>query len=358
MPGERLRGTVGPTDQEIASSRELWDTVTGLELPFVLVDLGDFTVAAISEAASRRLGLRPAAVVGKPVVAILFDNDRMRALSALRAMRDGALAMYRADRRVRTDDHANVAITAWVRGFHFSDRSVALSELTDATPRRRSPLAEYLGQEPLTMVVGTTDADWVITSLSTDIEPLLGISAAEAVGLKFLCSLEQGDVRKVVAARGHAEGEHSVAVRVHLKDAAGAWVPFCCVLTALAGSTDLLFILLPEDELSARGTAMRAGKLEHHLVRIAAEIEASGVLHEVAMLPDPMRLPPLSGLTSRQWEVLRRLARGERVPTIAKALFVSQSTVRNHLAAIFERFQVHSQADLLERLQVDPRDQP
>jgi two-component system nitrate/nitrite response regulator NarL len=52
-------------------------------------------------------------------------------------------------------------------------------------------------------------------------------------------------------------------------------------------------------------------------------------------------------LTSRQWEVLSRLLRGERVPTIAAGLFISQSTVRNHLAGIFERFGVHSQPELL-----------
>jgi DNA-binding NarL/FixJ family response regulator len=54
--------------------------------------------------------------------------------------------------------------------------------------------------------------------------------------------------------------------------------------------------------------------------------------------------------------VLRRVTAGQRVPTIARELYVSQSTVRNHLAAIFQRFGVHSQADLLARLaEADPR---
>jgi DNA-binding NarL/FixJ family response regulator len=47
---------------------------------------------------------------------------------------------------------------------------------------------------------------------------------------------------------------------------------------------------------------------------------------------------------------LSRLLHGERVPTIASELFVSQSTVRNHLSGIFERFGVHSQPELLKML--------
>jgi diguanylate cyclase (GGDEF)-like protein len=51
--------------------------------------------------------------------------------------------------------------------------------------------------------------------------------------------------------------------------------------------------------------------------------------------------------SSRQIEVLRRLLNGERVPAIARALFLSQSTVRNHLSAIYQRVGVHSQEELL-----------
>jgi diguanylate cyclase (GGDEF)-like protein len=52
-------------------------------------------------------------------------------------------------------------------------------------------------------------------------------------------------------------------------------------------------------------------------------------------------------LTSRQVEILRRLLVGERVPAIARELFLSQSTVRNHLSAIYLRIGVHSQEELL-----------
>jgi putative nucleotidyltransferase with HDIG domain len=79
-------------------------------------------------------------------------------------------------------------------------------------------------------------------------------------------------------------------------------------------------------------------------------VDATGVLLSVQHLPEAVRFPQLSTLSARQWEVLSHLMRGERVRTIADKLFVSESTVRNHLSAIFERFGVHSQADLLALL--------
>jgi len=61
-------------------------------------------------------------------------------------------------------------------------------------------------------------------------------------------------------------------------------------------------------------------------------------------------LPAMSDLPVRQREVLVRLARGERVPQIAKEMYLSPKTVRNHLAAIFRKAGVHSQQQLLARL--------
>ena len=60
--------------------------------------------------------------------------------------------------------------------------------------------------------------------------------------------------------------------------------------------------------------------------------------------------PGLESLTNRQWDVLRRLSRGQRVPMIAAELFISQSTVRSYLSEIFKKLNVHSQTELLALL--------
>jgi DNA-binding CsgD family transcriptional regulator len=159
------------------------------------------------------------------------------------------------------------------------------------------------------------------------------------------------DVRRLLDAGQRVYEDRTVALRVQLRDAAGAWTNLCCVLSPLAADRDRLFIVMPDVAASTPVADWnRSARLEHHLARIAAEIAASGMLENVGVAADVSRLPQLSDLTLRQWEVLTRLLSGERVSAIATALFVSHSTVRNHLSAIFERFGVHSQAELLSLL--------
>jgi PAS domain S-box-containing protein len=55
-------------------------------------------------------------------------------------------------------------------------------------------------------------------------------------------------------------------------------------------------------------------------------------------------------LTQREFDIVYRLVRGDRVPAIASTLFVSQSTVRNQLAAVFRKVGVHSQQELIAHL--------
>ena len=48
------------------------------------------------------------------------------------------------------------------------------------------------------------------------------------------------------------------------------------------------------------------------------------------------------------------LLRGERASTIATALYLSPSTVRNHLTMVFRKFGVHSQMELIQKLRALP----
>ena len=72
---------------------------------------------------------------------------------------------------------------------------------------------------------------------------------------------------------------------------------------------------------------------------------------------EPLLLLTHPELSSREREVARALLSGYRVTTIARHLFLSPSTVRNHLSSMFHKVGVVSQAELIERfhlLRSDP----
>ena len=111
----------------------------------------------------------------------------------------------------------------------------------------------------------------------------------------------------------------------------------------------LVFMLLANDDGETDGgrAAARAAELERHLQRIGEEVHAARVVHSVEA---PVVGGRLDTLTHRQWDIVTRLLRGERVPGIAASLHLSQNTIRNHLTAIFQKYGVHSQSELIEHL--------
>lgn len=103
-----------------------------------------------------------------------------------------------------------------------------------------------------------------------------------------------------------------------------------------------------DDQHSMLFMVDRLAQLERHLTAIAREIDAAQVHNNEAM---PSMLTELS---DRQLEIVSRLLAGERVPTIARVMYLSQKTVRTHLSHVFRKFGVHSQAELLEMLRRRP----
>lgn len=69
-----------------------------------------------------------------------------------------------------------------------------------------------------------------------------------------------------------------------------------------------------------------------------------------ASVPDRPSLADLPDLTDREREIVARLSAGWRVRRIAENLFLSESTVRNHLTAVYRKFGVRSQVELLDKL--------
>jgi DNA-binding CsgD family transcriptional regulator/PAS domain-containing protein len=333
------------TEESISRLNSVCDE---LELPLWLIDLKDFTVRGASKAAACRIGVPPTAFIGRPAVEQLRLEDRPDVLAALNAMSTGAIDFYRSHRQIGPAQSPEALATEWVRAVQWGDERWALVEAAPGSERRQSPLADHLGGEPIDMAVGRTDTDWIIKFVSSDITALLGASPGELIGHPLLEAVDQRDAWRLLDAARGADGACSVSLRLRLRDCSGSWRPLRCVLTSLVASTDIFFILIADHE--APQGKNRAAQLERHLRRIATEVVASGVLDNLGAVPDTAYIEQLATLSIRQREILTRLLRGDRVRAIATELFLSPSTVRNHLATIFRRFAVHSQAELLAKL--------
>ena len=327
---------------------ELASAITEADLALALIDLQDLTVLSVSRSWLSNLGLPAGSVIGHPVTDLVRSDQRAAAATALQTLSQGVISVYVAHRALRTAIGAAPMTTQWLRAFDVGDRRLALVQAAPASVDALSPIAKHFGREPTTMAIGTIDRDFVITALSSDITALLGVRPQELVGRVLIDAVAHRDVAPLLTASDQL-AEQAVGLIIHMQHRKGQWVALCCVLASLVGSSDPSFILSPEPDLD--GDLSRVAELEQHLWHIAAVVEASGVLHRVGPMRDMRALPQVNALSTRQWEVLARIVRGQRVPTIATDLHVSQSTVRSHLSVIFKRFGVRSQPELLRLIE-------
>lgn len=129
--------------------------------------------------------------------------------------------------------------------------------------------------------------------------------------------------------------------------------------------TGALLLTLARATTAAQAAAyLRWQSLDSAWERVMLEVMmsqgAGGPTFDITVLREPSGstprllgatgIPGLRELPVRQQEVLVRLTRGERVRQIANEMYLSESTVRNHLVAIFRRAGVHSQQELLTSL--------
>lgn len=94
------------------------------------------------------------------------------------------------------------------------------------------------------------------------------------------------------------------------------------------------------------------------LARIGHELQIIGLSAGDRDGASAIRLdhPALDLLSRREREILAELVVGTRVPAIARRLFISPHTVRNHLKSMFRKLDVSGQAELIERVRVLSKD--
>jgi PAS domain S-box-containing protein len=332
-----------------------------------LVELPSTRFLELSEGAAERLGTTPAEAIGLDYLAVVERPHEaelsiglvtMGAVDAVHARRrfrrpDGSVVeLPTCGRAIRSRDGTDLGL--WVIGDPATEQS---ARLEDVMVEREGAEAPELGDR--SSAVASLDRGWRVAQLDTHLQEILGYRPAALVGRSLTDLVHPEDVAVLLLtfARATSEGKAEAGIRVRHRD--GTWRTVAAVATAREDDGPPLFSLaLRETGASFSGNGGRVTKLEHHLRRIATEVRAAGVMVTPTEADDLGQIRTISGLSARQDEVLSRLMRGERVPRIAEAMYLSQSTVRNHLTAIFRKAGVRSQEGLLAHLRGTPRVDP
>jgi DNA-binding NarL/FixJ family response regulator len=112
-----------------------------------------------------------------------------------------------------------------------------------------------------------------------------------------------------------------------------------------AGASGYLLKDIPLDELADSVRAVYGGQ------SLINPSMAGKLLTEFATLArrdaeeEPAKHAPAPKLTDREMEVLRLVARGMNNRDIAKELYISENTVKNHVRNILEKLQIHSRME-------------
>jgi two-component system NarL family response regulator len=109
-----------------------------------------------------------------------------------------------------------------------------------------------------------------------------------------------------------------------------------------AGAVGYLLKDIPIDEIATAVRAVRGGQ------SYISPSMASKLLTEFATMvrrSDERQQLPAPKLTDREMEVLKLVAKGLNNRDIAKQLFISENTVKNHIRNILEKLQLHSRME-------------
>ena len=316
-------------------------------LPVLLVRVSDRSIIEVSDSlATLWGGSREQLLTHDFSEVIEHPSDAPSSFALLAAGEiDGYRRSHQAYRRL---DGTVLAADVWLTGHTDPPRRFAIAIVlpTAASSADVAPPVRGVPQDPW-LAVGTVDGEWLIDRISAEVERLLGYAAEAVVGQPVLAGVHPLDVRGLLATIERAtSGLSAVSTTVRLRRSSSTWQTCRVVISGLGGQAGLAFGFAVAP--AARNAAL-AG-MTHWEDHLRVQVGAAELTASLAAMPSARHLPGLARLTARELEIAARLLAGERVRPIARSLFLSESTVRNHLTGVYRKLGVGSQEELLGTL--------
>jgi DNA-binding CsgD family transcriptional regulator len=326
------------------------DVVTNCPLPSLLLSVPSERILAVSGVAEGLLCPDGGSLVGRNLEDFTADEPT----GALDLMMAGHLDGYEARRMIRRGDRT-IPVTMWIRAVDRQEgRTFALAKLLPDPAALGEALRRPEGTTAVA-VVGSADAHLTVDRVSTDAGALLDHRAAGVVGQSLFRLVDTPDVTpllKAVAGSSDTGLGASLVVRPQLSSLRASR---CHLLVLpMEPSPSLAFALLDEESADAPTSGLG---MDLALWRFDEVVRSATASRMAGELPPDRGLGRLSG---RELEIVVRLMHGDRVPAIAESLFLSPSTVRNHLVEVFRKLRVGSQQELIHLLRRtdDPSSRP
>lgn len=304
--------------------------------PLIAFRLEDLTILGANDATYELLGRAPDSLNGLRTIDIMSPNDQSGAEATASLLASGAIEGYRAVRRLQRANGTELTANVYVQLTARDGNRFCLAVLEPETEVDRWP---YFDASQIGLAV--TDHDWTIEQISSDIERILGCRPETYKGSSLLGFFQPAEVQSFMSAVGRVASDGGAAtLRTHLRACDGRWREVWCLVAAMCRHSPprlgLAFVALPDSSVEL------TSELHQQLAVLGDDVlEGMGQVRSC--------VPPGS-LSTRQWQILSRVVLGERAQEVAAALYLSPSTVRNHLTAIYKKFGVHSQAELLAKL--------
>jgi DNA-binding CsgD family transcriptional regulator len=251
----------------------------------------------------------------------------------LQDVADGTVeaALARVDITTATGQHKTS--TAWWRRL---DSDQGIRTLVVLTPLQLTPNTRPVAPVQASLALITMDHDWRIVDLSRDAEQLIG--AGDLVGHGLLGFIHPLDLNEAIAGLGVLSDEvHTVTVQARFRGSTG-WEECHVTFARLCPHQPPRLVCL----LSPMSTALGA---EQQLGAMLEQRETGQLLAYAGRALD--QLATTHQLSAQEIEIIARSVRGEAPRKIAQTMYLGEGTVRNILSALYRKFGVHSQLELV-----------
>ena len=306
----------------------------------VVLRLPSTAIVAASEPAGALLGIDATELVGETLEELTAGDDRPGEIELLRS---GRITGYETERAFRSRDGSIARrVQVWVRVLEQSPPiEIALGVLWPVGAQPKDHFPSPGPAEPLA-VFGTISPELLIERVSEDVS-IFGFDAGQLIGAPILRLVTVDSAADALVGLAEAaQRAAGVCLMVQVDVESGA-VPAQLLIRRLVPSMSFAFsLVVPGEDVDAGPMGA-----EQALLMLGRGLRALDTVRAADSLARTSR-PGAESLSSRELEIVARLVGGDRVPAIARALFLSQGTIRNHLSNAYRKLGVSSQQALID----------